>query len=91
MEGKGRKEAETGTPPDSDESASTSTIFTQGVQLLMRHGSPEATARSFLGRYAKGDETKLAGVIGQLLAQPKIEPKAYIVASMTPKKRELVL
>ena len=79
--------------PDSSESAQDpkTIIFSQGVKILFKHGTSESAARSFLGKSAAVDETKLAGVIGQLMAQPEIEPKAYIVAAMAPKKRGLVL
>ncbi|PVX77189.1 YdaU family protein [Paraburkholderia unamae] len=66
-----------------------SVIWKLGVQLLKGAGDSEANARSFLGKHAKGDETKLAEVIGHLAANPKIEPKAYIVAAMAPEKPEL--
>ena len=66
-------------------------IFSLGVRLLVGAGSSDTSARSFLGKHAKGDEAKLAEVIGYLAANPKIEPKAYIAAAMAPKKPELVL
>lgn len=76
-------------PPDLHDPRQT--IFSHGVALLRQHGESDKAARSFLGKYAGVDEVKLAGVIGQLLAQPKIEPKSYIAAAMAPKKRELQL
>lgn len=57
-------------------------IWSLGVTLLVSHGSSEGSARSFLGQYARGRETKLAEVIGHLAANPKVEPKAYIAAAM---------
>jgi len=66
-----------------------STIWTLGVQLLKTAGNTESAARSFLGKHAQADESKLAQVIGHLAANPKIEPKAYIAAAMAPEKPEL--
>lgn len=64
-------------------------IFSQGVSLLMRAGTAESSARSFLAKYAKADERKLAGVIGQLMADPKLEPRSYIVKAMEPKQKQV--
>jgi len=68
---------------------SKSMIWKLGVGLLMAAGSSEAHARSFLGKHAKTDESKLAEVIGHLAANPKIEPKGYIAKAMEPEKQEL--
>lgn len=65
-------------------------IWRLGVTLLVQRGSSELAARSFLGRFAKQDEAKLAATIGHLAANPKIEPRAYIAAAMKPKQREFV-
>jgi len=60
-------------------------IFSLGVQILKEHGGKEASSRSFLADQAKiGGHAKLAEVIGRLAADPKIEPRAYIVAAMKP-------
>jgi len=66
-------------------------IFSVGLGLLMQAGTPEQSARSFLGKHARGNETKLSEVIGYLAANPKIEPKAYIEAAMAPEKARLAL
>lgn len=66
-----------------------SMIWNIGVGLLKKFGTSEAQSRSFLGKFAGVDESKLAEVIGYLAANPKIEPKAYIVAAMAPEKPEL--
>lgn len=66
---------------------SLSVIWTTGVELLKQSGTSEAAARTFLGKHAKTDEKKLAGVIGQLMATPKAEPLSYIEAAMKPKRR----
>ena len=66
-------------------------IFDVGVDLLKACGSSDVVARTFLGMYAKTDDVKLAEVIGHLAANPKIEPKSYIVAAMKPKVRAVVL
>lgn len=66
-------------------------IFNLGVSLLTKNGELDQTARSFLGKLAKGGEAKLAEAIGYLAANPKIDPKAYLSAAMKPKERGLVL
>lgn len=66
------------------------TIWRLGVDLLVKHGSSESAARSFLARFAKQDERKLAETIGYLAANSKVEPRAYIAAAMKPKQREFV-
>lgn len=66
------------------------TIWRVGVDLLIKHGTGEPAARSFLARFAKQDEAKLAETIGYLAANPKIDPRAYIARAMTPKQREFV-
>lgn len=79
--------------PDADASLDPedpkATIWKLGVRLLVAAGDDERQARSFLGRNACVDESKLAEVIGYLSAHPKIEPKAYIAKAMQPEKREL--
>ena len=66
-------------------------IFTIGVQILTQAGDTEKSARVFLGKYAKQDETKLAEVLAYLATHPKIEPRGYIAAALKPKVRELAL
>lgn len=62
-----------------------SLIWKTGVSLLTSSsGCSEEAARRFLGQFAKR-EVKLAEVIGYLAANPKVEPKAYIVAALTKK------
>ncbi len=58
------------------------TIWRVGVTLLTKTGQSERSARAFLGKFAKGRESRLAEVIGYLSANPKVEPKAYIAAAM---------
>ena len=83
-----KEDADASPPNPSDPKAM---IFTLGVKILTGVGESERGARSFLGRFIKNDEAKLAEVIGYLAANPKVEPKAYIAAAMTPKRPELVL
>ena len=66
-------------------------IFDLGVSLLTQHGDSEKSARAFLGKYAKQDETKLAEILAYLATHPKVEPKSYIAAALKPKVRELAL
>lgn len=66
-------------------------IWTLGVRLLKDKGASEDAARAFLGKHAKGAESKLAEVIGHLATHPKIDPKAYIVKAMASKIPEVVL
>lgn len=73
--------------PDGDAPSRKEFIWRQGVQVLTRAGLTESAARSFLGKHARTDERKLAGVIGTLLADPKLEPRAYIEQAMKPKRR----
>lgn len=88
-----KEDTESDDPGDSPSSSKDpkATIWKLGVKLLGDFGESEKTARGFLGRFAKLDESKLAEVIGYLAANPKIEPKAYIAAAFTPKKLEVVL
>lgn len=66
-------------------------IFDLGVSILTKTGATESGARSFLARFAKQDEGKLAEVLGHLAAHPKVEPKAYIAAAFKPEARGLVI
>jgi hypothetical protein len=66
-------------------------IFDLGVKILTHHGNSEPSARSFLGKHARGNETKLAETIAYLAANPKIEPKAYIAKALQPKERRVVV
>ena len=66
-------------------------IFSVGLSILTRAGTKESSARTFLGKYAKQDETKLAEVIGYLAANPKVEPKSYIAAAFKPQQRRAVI
>ena len=73
-------------PPDPKKA-----IFDLGVSILTKTGTTESGARSFLARFAKQDEGKLAEVLGHLAAHPKVEPKAYIAAAFKPEARGLVI
>lgn len=66
-------------------------IFDLGVSILTKTGTNESGARSFLAKFAKQDEGKLAEVVGYLAANPKVEPKAYIAAAFKPEARGLVI
>lgn len=66
-------------------------IFDLGVSILTKTGTTEGGARSFLAKYAKQDEGKLAEVLGHLAANAKVEPKAYIAAAFKPEARGLVI
>ena len=98
-EGKGREGIKTDGPTGpatpsvqaSPENNHKAIIFNLGVSLLTKNGELDQTARSFLGKLAKGGEAKLAEAIGYLAANPKIDPKAYLSAAMKPKERGLVL
>lgn len=92
------KEGEPPASPDASASVSPSAsanpkkqIFDLGVSLLTQHGDSEKSARAFLGKYAKQDETKLAEILAYLATHPKVEPKSYIAAAFKPKVRELAL
>jgi hypothetical protein len=67
------------------------TIFTLGVQILTGQGEKESQARAFLGKFAGQDEEKLAGIIGHLAANPKVQAKGYIAGAFKPEERGLVL
>lgn len=67
------------------------TIWTLGVDILCRAGKSEREARSFLGKCAKADESKLAELIGRLAANPKIEPVEYIAKAMQPRQQGFVV
>lgn len=73
-------------PPDPKKA-----IFDLGVSILTKTGTTEGGARSFLAKYAKQDEGKLAEVLGHLAANAKVEPKAYIAAAFKPEVRGLVI
>lgn len=82
-EGKGKEEKK---PPCGGTDDPKDLIWKTGVALLTKAGTAEATARTFLGQFAKnGAEVRLAEVIGFLAANPKLEPRAYITAAMTRK------
>lgn len=66
-------------------------IFDLGVSILTKTGATESGARSFLAKFAKQDEGKLAEVLGHLAAHPKVEPKAYIAGAFKPEARGLVI
>lgn len=66
-------------------------IFDLGVSILTKTGTTESGARSFLAKFAKQDEGKLAEVLGHLAAHPKVEPKAYIAGAFKPEARGLVI
>lgn len=66
-------------------------LFDLGVSILTKTGTPESSARTFLAKYAKQNEGKLAEVLGHLAAHPKIEPKAYIAGAFKPEARGLVI
>lgn len=89
-DGTGRKDLTEKKPPDGGSPAKDDPkdlIWKTGVALLTKAGNSAPSARTFLGQFAKnGAETKLAEVIGYLAANPKVEPKAYIVAAMTRKQ-----
>lgn len=65
-------------------------LFDLGVSILTQAGESEKAARTFLAKFAKQDEGKLAEVIGYLATNPKIEPKSYIAAAFKPEERGLV-
>ncbi len=92
---KRREEVKDAEPSGSQENAAppnpADVIWTLGVRLLKDKGASEDAARAFLGKHAKGAESKLAEVIGHLATHPKIDPKAYIVKAMAPKIPEVVL
>ncbi len=73
-------------PPDPKKA-----IFDLGVSILTKTGTTEGGARSFLAKFAKQDEGKLAEVLGHLAAHPKVEPKAYIAGAFKPEARGLVI
>ena len=66
------------------------TIWKTGVSLLVKTGSSESSARSFLGKHAKTNRSKLAEVIAFLAVNPAVEPKAYIEKGMQPQQRSFV-
>lgn len=92
-EGKGRegKEEDSVTNVTDADASPREIIFGIGLRILTSHGTPESSARSFLGKYAKRDESKLAETIAHLAANPKIEPRSYIAAAMQPKERRVVV
>lgn len=65
-------------------------IWNLGLQILVGAGESEQGARRFLGKFARGNEQKLAEAIGHLAANPKVDPKAYIARAMQPRRREFV-
>lgn len=67
------------------------TLFDLGVSILTKTGTTESGARSFLAKFAKQDEDKLAEVLGHLAAHPKVEPRAYIAGAFKPEARGLVI
>ena len=66
-------------------------LFDLGVSILTNAGDSDKNARSFLSKFAKQNEEKLGEVLGYLAANPKIEPKSYIVAAFKPEERMLAL
>lgn len=90
-EGRKGREDKTVTNVTDADASSVSVIWNLGLEILKRHGGSESSSRSFLGRFAKQDEDKLAETIAYLAANPKVEPRAYIAAAMTPRKRQVVV
>ena len=66
-------------------------IFDLGVSILTKAGSSQIQARTFLGKYAKADASKLAQLVGHLSMNPKVNPRAYIAAAFKPEERGLVI
>lgn len=87
----GREEEDSVTNVTDADASPRDVIFGIGLKILTQRGNSEASARSFLGKYAKQDEAKLAETIAHLAANPKIEPKAYIAAALQPKQRRVVV
>lgn len=77
--------------PSSSPSDPRKAIFDLGVSILTKAGDTEKQSRSFLAKFAKQDEGKLAEVLGHLAAHPKVEPKSYIAAAFKPEARGLVI
>lgn len=80
QEGKGR---EVKKPPAGGTDSHDSTIWSVGLRLLTKAGTPEATARTFLGKHYKSHKEKLAEVIARLSLHPSPDPKAYIEKALT--------
>lgn len=76
---------------DGEGPSSRDVIWSLGVGVLVQSGASESSARSFLGKHAKHDESRLAEVIGYLAANPKIEPRAYIERAMQPQPRKVAI
>jgi uncharacterized protein YdaU (DUF1376 family) len=77
------QEKEEKKPPDGGPASQDDTIWTLGVSLLTKAGSTEGTARSFLGKHAKGGKgPKLAQVLARMSLRPVADPRSYIEAAM---------
>lgn len=59
-----------------------SRVWQEGLKLFIDAGVKEPSARSLLGKHFKKDKGRLADVLGQMIANPPIDPSAYLSRAM---------